>query len=131
MLDLHRIRSAGTAQSVLRWWLRRMRVRALAPLDIKSAGAGTRAILELASSSAASGAKDGNTAGDTSGITAGSTAGASMPVMIRDLPEVIQVVTGWGKHSTVFGYSPVKGRAVHAEAMKLMLRAPETTRLKL
>ena len=31
VLDLHRIRSAGTAQTVLRWWLRRMRSRVGAP----------------------------------------------------------------------------------------------------
>uniref|UniRef100_A0A7S0T1H9 Uncharacterized protein n=1 Tax=Mantoniella antarctica TaxID=81844 RepID=A0A7S0T1H9_9CHLO len=39
-------------------------------------------------------------------------AGAGIPVQIRDLPEQIQVVTGWGKHSTVFGYSPVKERVI-------------------
>ena len=33
--DLHRVRSAGTAQCVLRWWLRRMRQRAVAPMDIQ------------------------------------------------------------------------------------------------
>ena len=89
VLDLHRIRSAGTAQCVLRWWLRRMRQRALAPLDVRAAGKGTRALV--------------------SGLTAGK---KSIPVDIRDLPEEIQVVTGWGKHSTVYGHSPVKERAV-------------------
>ena len=29
---------------------------------------------------------------------------------IQDLPQEIQLVTGWGKHSTVFGHSPVKER---------------------
>lgn len=92
VLDLHRIRSAGTAQTVLRWWLRRMRSRALAPLDAAAAGRGTRAILDKASGAAGS--------------------SAPMPVQIRDLPPQIQVVTGWGKHSTVFGHSPVKERVV-------------------
>ena len=92
VLDLHRIRSAGTAQTVLRWWLRRMRSRALAPLDAAAAGRGTRAILDKASGAAVS--------------------TAPMPVQIRDLPPQIQVVTGWGKHSTVFGHSPVKERVV-------------------
>ena len=101
VLDLHRIRSAGTAQTVLRWWLRRMRSRALAPLDVRAAGQGTRAILE----STVSGKKvpkEQDAAGASSAI----------PVQIRDLPEQIQVVTGWGKHSTVFGYSPVKERVI-------------------
>ena len=98
VLDLHRIRSAGTAQTVLRWWLRRMRSRALAPLDVRAAGQGTRAIFE----SAAKVAEGSSTA----------MAGAGIPVQIRDLPEQIQVVTGWGKHSTVFGYSPVKERVI-------------------
>ena len=35
-----------------------------------------------------------------------------VPAQIRDLPEQIQVVTGWGKHSTVFGHSPVKERVL-------------------
>lgn len=96
VLDLHRIRSAGTAQTVLRWWLRRMRARALAPLDAAAAGRGTRAILEK-----------------TAGVASGSNgAVASLPAQIRDLPEQIQVVTGWGKHSTVFGHSPVKERVL-------------------
>lgn len=89
VLDLHRIRSAGTAQCVLRWWLRRMRQRALAPLDVRAAGKGTRALV--------------------SGLTAGKN---EIPIDIRDLPEQIQVVTGWGKHSTVYGHSPVKERTV-------------------
>ena len=88
VLDLHRIRSAGTAQCVLRWWLRRMRQRALAPLDVQSAGKGTRALVS------------------------GLTGKRDIPVSIRDLPEEIQVVTGWGKHSTVYGHSPVKERAI-------------------
>ena len=92
VLDLHRIRSAGTAQTVLRWWLRRMRARALAPLDAAAAGRGTRAILEK-----------------TAGVTNGKNA---IPAQIRDLPEQIQVVTGWGKHSTVYGHSPVKERVL-------------------
>jgi pentatricopeptide repeat protein len=96
VLDLHRIRSAGTAQTVLRWWLRRMRARALAPLDAAAAGRGTRAILEK-----------------TAGVASGSNGtNASLPAQIRDLPEQIQVVTGWGKHSTVFGHSPVKERVL-------------------
>jgi hypothetical protein len=37
---------------------------------------------------------------------------ANIPLQIRDLPDQIQVVTGWGKHSTVFGYSPVKERVL-------------------
>jgi len=88
VLDLHRIRSAGTAQCVLRWWLRRMRQRALAPLDVRAAGAGTRALVS------------------------GLTGKREIPVTIRDLPEEIQVVTGWGKHSTVYGHSPVKERTM-------------------
>ena len=88
VLDLHRIRSAGTAQCVLRWWLRRMRQRALAPLDVRAAGKGTRALV--------SGLKNKS----------------EMPIDIRDLPEEIQVVTGWGKHSTVYGHSPVKERTI-------------------
>jgi pentatricopeptide repeat protein len=92
VLDLHRIRSAGTAQTVLRWWLRRMRARALAPLDAAAAGRGTRAILEK-----------------TAGVAKGQN---GVPAQIRDLPEQIQVVTGWGKHSTVFGHSPVKERVL-------------------
>ena len=95
VLDLHRIRSAGTAQTVLRWWLRRMRARALAPLDAAAAGRGTRAILEK-----------------TAGVAGSHGSGASLPAQIRDLPEQIQVVTGWGKHSTVFGHSPVKERVL-------------------
>ena len=95
VLDLHRIRSAGTAQTVLRWWLRRMRARALAPLDAAAAGRGTRAILEK-----------------TAGVAGPDGTGASLPAQIRDLPEQIQVVTGWGKHSTVFGHSPVKERVL-------------------
>ena len=88
VLDLHRIRSAGTAQCVLRWWLRRMRKRALAPLDVRAAGKGTRALVS-------------NIGGKQ-----------EIPVDIRDLPETIQVVTGWGKHSTVYGHSPVKERTI-------------------
>ena len=88
VLDLHRIRSAGTAQCVLRWWLRRMRKRALAPLDVRAAGKGTRALVSSIGSK------------------------QEIPVDIRDLPETIQVVTGWGKHSTVYGHSPVKERTI-------------------
>jgi len=36
----------------------------------------------------------------------------TLPVSIRDLPEEISVVTGWGKHSTVYGRSPVKTRVL-------------------
>ena len=87
VLDLHRVRSAGTAQCVLRWWLRRMRQRALAPMDIQSAGKGTRTLLTGSSKE-------------------------TLPISIRDLPEEISVVTGWGKHSTVYGRSPVKTRVL-------------------
>ena len=87
VLDLHRVRSAGTAQCVLRWWLRRMRQRALAPMDIQSAGKGTRTLLN-------------------------GTSKETLPISIRDLPEEISVVTGWGKHSTVYGRSPVKTRVL-------------------
>ena len=104
VLDLHRIRSAGTAQTVLRWWLRRMRGRALAPLDAAAAGRGTRAILETA------GAKVGGRG--EKGVQKTNGNASSIPVQIRDLPPQIQVVTGWGKHSTVFGHSPVKERVV-------------------
>ena len=87
VLDLHRVRSAGTAQCVLRWWLRRMRQRALAPMDIQSAGKGTRTLLT-------------------------GTSKETLPISIRDLPDEISVVTGWGKHSTVYGRSPVKTRVL-------------------
>ena len=71
-----------------------MRARALAPLDAAAAaGRGTRAILEK-----------------TAGVASGSNGANALPAQIRDLPEQIQVVTGWGKHSTVFGHSPVKER---------------------
>ena len=109
ILNLHRIRSAGTAQAVLRWWLRRMRSRALAPLDVHAAGQGTRAILENA--------KNKGPTHTTARVSASAGNSAvhqknAIPVQIRDLPEQIQVVTGWGKHSTVFGYSPVKERVI-------------------
>ena len=101
VLDLHRIRSAGTAQTVLRWWLRRMRARALAPLDATSAGRGTRAILEKTVLPSVVGA-----------LADQKTQPSQLPAQIRDLPEQIQVVTGWGKHSQVFGRSPVKERVL-------------------
>jgi pentatricopeptide repeat protein len=103
VLDLHRIRSAGTAQTVLRWWLRRMRSRALAPLDMRAAGQGTRIILENATM--------GNSRKNRRTHDA-FLLDANIPLQIRDLPDQIQVVTGWGKHSTVFGYSPVKERVL-------------------
>jgi hypothetical protein len=59
-----------------------------APLDVRAAGVGTRALV-----SGLAGKKE-------------------LPVTIRDLPEEIQVVTGWGKHSTVYGHSPVKERTL-------------------
>ena len=106
VLDLHRIRSAGTAQTVLRWWLRRMRSRALAPLDVRAAGQGTRAILESAKKSGS--VSDANGGRNSVNLITRCT----IPVQIRELPEQIQVVTGWGKHSTVFGCSPVKERVL-------------------
>ena len=107
VLDLHRIRSAGTAQTVLRWWLRRMRSRALAPLDVRAAGQGTRIILESATRGATVSRKSKNVRTCSASLSE-----ADIPLQIRDLPDQIQVVTGWGKHSTVFGYSPVKERVL-------------------
>lgn len=107
VLDLHRIRSAGTAQTVLRWWLRRMRSRALAPLDVRAAGQGTRIILESATRGATVSRKSNNVRTCSASLSE-----ADIPLQIRDLPDQIQVVTGWGKHSTVFGYSPVKERVL-------------------
>ena len=107
VLDLHRVRSAGTAQTVLRWWLRRMRSRALAPLDVRAAGQGTRAILENAARGSRFHEDERSDRFD-----AHVSPRLSVPIQIRDLPEKIQVITGWGKHSNVFGYSPVKERVI-------------------
>ena len=107
VLDLHRVRSAGTAQCVLRWWLRRMRQRALAPMDIQSAGKGTRQLLQKG--------------------TMKSQQKIDLPVSIRDLPDEIQVVTGWGKHSTVYGRSPVKTRVLATmKALNSPFTVPQT-----
>tara|TARA_B100000405_G_scaffold29665_1_gene20951 strand:+ start:669 stop:3179 length:2511 start_codon:yes stop_codon:yes gene_type:complete len=107
VLDLHRVRSAGTAQTVLRWWLRRMRSRALAPLDVRAAGQGTRVILENAARGSRFHEDERSDRFD-----AHVSPRLSVPIQIRDLPEKIQVITGWGKHSNVFGYSPVKERVI-------------------
>lgn len=61
-LDLHHTRSAGTAQAILRYYLRNLRTIAL--------------------------------------------------VDKRKLPAEVKVITGWGRHSVVMGYSPVKERTV-------------------
>ena len=107
VLDLHRVRSPGTAQTVLRWWLRRMRSRALAPLDVRAAGQGTRIIIE----NAARGTQV-HEAQQSDRFDVCVSPRPSVPIQIRDLPEEIQIITGWGKHSTVFGYSPVKERVI-------------------
>eukprot|EP00241_Pyramimonas_parkeae_P003727 CAMPEP_0114238980 /NCGR_PEP_ID=MMETSP0058-20121206/8208_1 /TAXON_ID=36894 /ORGANISM="Pyramimonas parkeae, CCMP726" /LENGTH=667 /DNA_ID=CAMNT_0001351115 /DNA_START=622 /DNA_END=2625 /DNA_ORIENTATION=+ len=61
-IDLHHVRSAGTAQTILRWYLRQLRTKAL--------------------------------------------------VDRQNLPSNLKVITGWGRHSAVTGYSPVKERVV-------------------
>jgi len=61
-LDLHHTRSAGTAQAILRYYLRNLRTIAL--------------------------------------------------VDKRKLPTELKVITGWGRHSVVMGYSPVKERTL-------------------
>ncbi|KAK3277127.1 hypothetical protein CYMTET_14846, partial [Cymbomonas tetramitiformis] len=62
-LDLHNVRSAGTAQTILRWWLRQLR-------------------------------------------------NISLVDKHQRLPMQLQVITGWGKHSSVTGHSPVKERVI-------------------
>ena len=84
-----------------------MRSRALAPLDVRAAGQGTRIILESATRGATVSRKSKNVRTCSASLSE-----ADIPLQIRDLPDQIQVVTGWGKHSTVFGYSPVKERVL-------------------
>jgi pentatricopeptide repeat protein len=61
-VDLHHMRSPGTVQTILRFYLRNLRTKAL--------------------------------------------------VDKQKLPRELKVITGWGRHSVVTGYSPVKERTV-------------------
>jgi len=75
-LDLHHVRSAGTAQTILRWHLKTLRTTAL--------------------------------------------------VDRQRLPSELKLITGWGKHSTVTGQSPVKDRVVQLlAAIKSPFEMPE------